>query len=121
MSTTCTRGQESGSRSSRLFSARDLNANGLLAPNTSHVERLRRFVQRHATEAIADTAQRLETRGGRVYEEVEGKKVFSTDCLLGRGKTCPVGQRMRLLNKIAVALDLPEVYPGLKDLDASVA
>lgn len=121
MTSTCARGAAPASRTSRLFSARELSFNGLLAPNTSRTERIRRFLQIHAAEPVADTAKRLEMREGRVYEEVEGKKVLSTDTTLGRGKTCPVGQRMRLLNTLAAELELPEVFPGLKNLDESVA
>jgi hypothetical protein len=46
--------------------------------------------------------------------------VISTLALVGLLLHQAPVQRMRLLNKIAVALDLPTVYPGLKDLDESV-
>jgi hypothetical protein len=121
MPTTCARGDEFSSRSSRLFSTRELQRDGLVSPNTPSVNRIARFVERHATEPIADTAARLEMREARLYQEIEQKKTYALDTTLHRGKTCPVGERMRLLNKIAVALDLPAVYPGLRDLDASVS
>jgi hypothetical protein len=94
--------------------------NGLLTPNTIETERTRRFVQRYATEPVSETAKRIEARDSRVYDEIEGKKVLSHDLTIARGKTCPVGQRMRLLNKFSAQLSLPEVFPGLRDLDESV-
>ena len=121
MPTTCGRGESFSSRSSRLFSTRELQTNGLVSPNTPKVNRIRRFIERHAQEPIAASAASLEMRETRLYQEIEERKTYALDTTLCRGKTCPLGQRMRLLNKIAVALDLPEVYPGLKDLDASVA
>jgi len=84
------------------------------------VNRIRRFIERHATEPIAVSAATLEMRDARLYQEIEEKKTYTLDTTLERGKTCTVGQRMRILNKIASALDLPEVFPGLKDLDESV-
>lgn len=120
MSQRCARGTLPTSRTCRMFSARELLRNGLLSPNTSRTDKLCRFVERHAGEPLAETAKRLEMREWRLYEEVERKKVLSADGLLGRGRTCPVGQRMRLLNKLAAELALPEVFPGLADLDESV-
>ena len=121
MPQTWARGDFFSSRSSRLFSTRELQRDGLVSPNTPKVNRIRRFIERHATAPIAETAMTLEMRETRLYQEIEGRKSLAVDTILHRGKTCPVGQRMRLLNSIAVEWDLPKVYPGLEDLDESVA
>jgi hypothetical protein len=85
------------------------------------VNRIRLFIERHATQAVTATASALGIRDARLYQEIEERKVYALDTTFGRGKTCPVGHRMRLLNKIAVELELPTVFPGLKDLDESAS
>jgi hypothetical protein len=119
MPSTSARRALSASRTSALFSTRDLQRNGLVSPNTPRVNRIRLFIERHAMEAIAATADALGVRDVRLYQEIEERKVYALDTTLGRGRTCPIGQRMRLLNTIAVELELPTVFPGLKDLDES--
>jgi hypothetical protein len=121
MPSTSARATASSSRTSLLFSTRELQANGLISPNTPKVNQIRLFIERHAMEAIAATAEALGFRYARLAQEIEERKVYAFDTGLRRGKTCPVGQRMRLLNAISEELALPEVYPGLRSLDDSVA
>lgn len=118
---TSARRAPSASRTSALFSTRELQRNGLVSPNTPRVNRIRLFIERHATQAVTATASALGIRDARLYQEIEERKVYALDTTFGRGKTCPVGHRMRLLNKIAVELELPTVFPGLKDLDESAS